>query len=298
MEGGQAMSEPSFDPAVLALLQEIAKDPRASLLRIPKEPLLKYVGRPEEFVSPHGSYLTKAEKHLVTAYREQGARVLLEACILRLKEDPLIYATRSPVETELRARSRRLAPHVPGEDQPLEALRALAQGKDSPMSALAAGSLRLAPSELAYNVLALAHQQEGHVRASMRVLRRLIDGVSSFEQRAQAWENLARAHVMCKQFKEGFDCNRRASLIDERKIRFEVMCLTNAIQGGAESAAFDSAARLDAHANGKMLKEVVQSLRLGRARGAWIPTGAALLLIPRIHGHVSERSREVCATFS
>jgi hypothetical protein len=291
------MSEQQFEPAVLALLQEIAKDPRASLLRIPKAPLLRYMGRPEETISPHGSHLTKAEKHLVTAYREQAARVLVEACILRLKEDPQIFSTIQPDGADLRARAHALSSRVRAEERPLDALRALAHGTETPVSGMAVAALLLAPSELALNVLALAHQAEGNVQASIRVLGKAFDGASSFHQRAQAYENMARACDMQQRFGEALEFNYRASVTDVRKVRFLVWCLTSAIQAGDEARAIESIGRLEEHPQDADLPDIVRRLRLGRKRDSWSPTRGSLRVVANIRRHLTEKSGDICGAF-
>jgi hypothetical protein len=287
------MTERALAPEVVALLEKIAADPESSLLHVPRERLLRYVGHPEETVSPHGSYLSKAEKHLVAAYREQAAWLLLEACVLRLKEDPLVFSTLAPAPENLRRVAGRVWDTLGGEEP---ALGGVAAGTEVSCLALASASLRLAPSTLALNCLALAHQQEGQARTSLRTLHRLLDDTCPSHQRAQALENMARAHVMLQEFQEAFACDYRASLIDERKVRFIVCCLTDALQGGEERKALESAARLGRR--GEDLSHFVRGLRLGRENGTWAPTPASLQLLSRIRRHMPERSGVICDVFA
>jgi hypothetical protein len=292
------MSEQRFEPEVLALLDEIARSPDATLLRIPRERLLRYVGRPEEMISPHGSWLTKAEKHLVTAYREQAARVLLEVCILRLKEDPLIFSTTQPDPATLATRARKVARRLPKQSVSLGTLNDLAGGRIVPTSILAVASLRLAPSDLATNALGLAHQQEGHVMASMRVLKKSLASTSSFHQRAQAWENLGRAYSLKGLFRNAFECDYRAILTDDRKLRFVVWCLADAIQGGDEPSALESAKRIHLRQDSRDAITIARDLLAGRANGSWSPTPAGRRLASRIRKQLPEESGAICDAFS
>jgi hypothetical protein len=297
MEGGEAVSEQRFDPEVTALLREIAKDPRSSLLRIPERPLRPWVGYPEETISPHGSHLTKVEKHLAWAYREEASWILLEACILRLKEDPQIYSTIQPDPERLPIAAGRVVSRVEGGEGPRAALRALAREDEVSTSALAAASLRLAPSEVGLNGLALAHQQEGHVQASLRVLSRFFDGASSSRQRAHAWENRARAHVMRGEFGEAYESEYQASCADASEVRFLVWCLTCALQGGNENKVRETIRRLNAHP-GRGLTHIAQRLLEAKIRGLWAPTRASLQLVPHVRGILSEGNRAICELFT
>lgn len=298
MEGGRAMSGHGFDPEVVELLDGIARDPRASLLRMPRERLLRWVGRPDETISPHGSYLTKAERHLVTAYREQAAWVLLQACVLKLKEDPLVFSTLNPEPESVRVSARRVAGRLEGDEDPCRVLAAVADAADVVCSALAAASLRLAPTELGRNCLALAHQREGHLRSSMRVLTAFVAGPCSTTQLAQAWENLGRAHALEGDFAIAYECDCKASNADAQKVRFLVCCFTSAIQGGNQPRAMEAVGRIMAHPAVGDLPVTVQALREGRARGEWSPTPASASVMAGLRGHVPDKLQGICDAFS
>jgi hypothetical protein len=234
----------------------------------------------------------------VTAYREQAAWVLLQACVLKLMEDPLVFSTLSPEPESLRVSARRVAGKLAGEVEPCRVLAAVADEEDVASSALAAASLRLAPSELARNCLALSHQREGHLRSSMRVLTAFVAGPCSTTQLAQAWENLGRAHALEGQFAIAYECDCKASNTDERKVRFLVWRLTSAIQAGSEAKALECIARIEAHPSSRDLPVIAQGLRDGRARGDWSPTSASLPVACWLRGRVSEEIRGICDAFS
>lgn len=79
----------TIDPELRVLLQEIAEDPRAKLLRTE-------IPRPERLVlarfEPVGAAaprLTSAERQLLLVYREETARILRDAAEWKLQQDPL-----------------------------------------------------------------------------------------------------------------------------------------------------------------------------------------------------------------
>jgi hypothetical protein len=288
----------SFEPAVLLLLEEIAKDPQASLLRIPKKPLREFAPGSEEVLSPHGSHLTLAEKHLVQAYREEAAWVLLQACIARLKEDPGIHSPFDPDPDGLRKVAHRLRERLEPEGQPPEALRAVAEGASRSPTDLAVASIRLAPSEVAYNCLALSHQQEGHVEASVQVLGRFFRGTSTNGAKAAACANMARAWEKQGKLEQALRSNLKACSFEPAETVFLVWALASALQVGEESTAIGCAKRLDEQEPADSVGRAIHGLRLGRAMGSWCPTSAGLRLAARIRGLGSERSEAVCEAFA
>lgn len=70
------LQPPLLDPEVEALLAEIARDPRSSLLRAPRARNLPELFRPPDLVRPSATFLTRAERHLLAVHREEVAFLL------------------------------------------------------------------------------------------------------------------------------------------------------------------------------------------------------------------------------
>ena len=278
------MSEPAFDPEVVALLQEVARDSGSSLLRLPKGPLSRWVARPEEVVSPRGSHLSKVERHLVEAYREEAAWVLLRACIAELKHLALVFSRAKTEQEELRKKAGSMNENPHGLSAELDMI---AKGQELSAGQLAVASMRLSPTDLGRNVLSICLQRNGQNASSIHLLNRLLASTHSLAQKAQAHENLAQAWVADGDYARALECNVLASRLDETKARFVAWCLTNALQDGNERSARRSALELEDHPCACELEAVAMALKSGRAVGFWKPTAKSRPLAMRLRGEVS-----------
>jgi hypothetical protein len=284
------MSETQFEPEVLALLDEIARSPEGRLLHVPRERLRSYYGDPSETLTPHGSFLSRAERHLVSAYREQAAQVLLEACILGLKRDPQFFTTLKRDIGELRDKARCLDAVRIGEGNPARTLVALASGEDLSLTELAIASVRLDPCDRAHNILAVCYQQEGWFNSSLKALERFRRGAASQLQRAQAFANMAHVFARLLDFPEAVRLGLKACALEETRSRFPAWSLTSAVQGGDEPSALESMRLLEERTDASDFTPIVDGLRTGRANGAWAPTSASVDLLPRIRHKCSSRA--------
>ena len=292
------MSDDSFDPAVVTLLREIAADPRASLLRIPKERLIRWVGRPEEVIKPSGSYLTKAEKHLVKAYREEAAWVLLQACVVELKKQPLVVSTLAPDPMRLKQAAESLSAAKSLPPVARRATRDLASGLALDAVQLGATALRLVPTDHARNCLAVAFQREGRDASSLPLLHRLLAGEPCAVQRAQAFENMARIWTRRADHSKALTWSREASRADEQRVRFLVWCLTSAIQAGDERSTRAQAIKIEEHARREEVVGIAQSLTAARLASDWVPTLESQRLVARLSGEMPEIAWKVCNAFA
>ncbi|HEX6883245.1 MAG TPA: hypothetical protein VF530_07670 [Planctomycetota bacterium] len=291
------MSGTAFDPDVLALLDEIARSPEGRLLRIPRERLPTYFGDERELLTPHGSFLSKAERHLITAYREQAASVLLDACIMKLREDPMLFATRVVNEPEMQRKAELLSSRLAGEPEVTRTLEFLSRSSGLSSTQLAAASLRIGPSDLGINALAVSYQDEGLLGSSSRLLARFFQRGASNPQRAQGIANMGRLHVLRGEFLPAWDFACKAYELDSSS-RFAAWSLTAALQGGLEPQAVRSAQLLDECEAATDFDELRLGIVAGRRSGAWLPTPASRRLIPRIRDTVASRSGAICDAFS
>lgn len=289
------MSDDSFDPAVVTLLGEIAADPRASLLRIPKERLIRWIGRPEEVVKPSGSYLTKAEKHLVSAYREEAAWLLLQACVVELNKHALVFSKMAPDSLRLKEEGRRLSRL---RQLSPEAKLATRQIADMGAVALGSASLRLSPNDHARNCLAIALQRAGHDGSSMQLLRVLLSGEPNAVQKAQAFENMMFIWASKSAFERAHECGRQAIHSNEECTRLLVWGLTTALQMGNEGVARAYAMRIDEAPKHHEVVQISLALTSTRRERQWEPTASSLLVSQRLRGEVCQSVREICDAFS
>lgn len=291
------MSGRHFEPEVLALLEEIARSPEGSLIRIPRE-RLAYHGDPREMLTPHGSFLSRAERHLVTAYREEAAQVLLEACILQLSREAQIYSTLKADERELRTRARPLSGRLASERDLPKSLWFLGNGDHVSYTDLATASVRLVPTDLGFSALANCYQKERLFRSSLRVLARFHDaGVSNF-RRAQGFANMAKAYSLQGNYMRAFELGLQALRLDEGHSRFAIWCMTDALQAGNEGALLESAKLLDNAPDLHDYSESLTLLRKDRDRSAWTPTLASRKLSARLRSTLSPRTGAICELFS
>lgn len=292
------MSEPDFDPEVVALLDEVAADPNSTLLRIPKGRLLKWVGRPEEIVSPSGSHLTKAEKHLAAAYREEAAWVLLQACIAGLRRDPLLFSTVEPDPKLVQRRARHLSGNEYLSASSQAALSQLNTQDAFDAARLGTAAMRLVPNDTNRNALAVALLPKGQHVGAMRLLTRVLVGEPDTTQRSQAWENMAKVWTIRRDFAKSFECNRMALQSAPSTIRLLVWCLTSALQAGHEPRARDCVSELEKHPALADIDQISSALSLARETGGWSPTAASRMLSERLRGEVAQPVREVCDVFA
>ena len=290
------MTQSQFEPEVLALLDEIARSPEGRLLHVPRERLKAYYGDPRETITPHGSFLSKAERHLITAYREQAARVLLEACILKLKRAPQIYTTIEGDERVLQARAEALSRRLSDEPDLGNTMSTFAGGGELSFTELAAVSLRLAPCDLAFSALANCYMQERWFRSSLRVLHRFHAGGVSSERRAQGFSNMAQVYSLQGDYRQAFEFGSRAIRLAEGRSRFATWCMTDAIQGGDEPSVLWSAKHLDQSLDEECLL-ILPMIRQDKERGSWAPTIPSRQLSLRIRSTLSPLAGAVCELF-
>ena len=178
----------AVNPEIQALLEEIARDPRSHLLRVPRLHLPLAFEPP---VRPGEAFLTKAERHLLKSHRDEVAQLLLDAarraayahpraatrlhrCLTVDREldlgDPEEWRRRSLYEMEL-------APDDCRQSEEFEVLKECTRTKRAPhcsSATMALASLRLVPRAEARICLAAGLGLDGHVRSGTIVLSKTI----------------------------------------------------------------------------------------------------------------------------
>jgi hypothetical protein len=288
------MSEHTFDPNVIALLDEIARSSESSLLRVPKEKLARWVPGPEDVLSPRGSFLTKAERHLVWAYREEAAAVLYEACIARLAEAPekgaFVERARRPEWRQVATRARALQESRP------ELMCSLDGIGTKSASALCAAAVVLAPTDKARLALAASYKAEGQKRAAFNVYKMILSGPCSARSRAQALDGHGCIQCQKKEFKKSLESYLSAAEYGCRPDNVACVLIV-ACQLGDESRVTRSGAELgDAQPTGLWIDDLVAFLQTTRAAEFWAPTPSAMATIPRAIDKLPTAARRICET--
>ncbi|NOT32129.1 MAG: hypothetical protein HOP15_16905 [Planctomycetes bacterium] len=293
------MSEHSFDPEVVALLDEIARSSSSTLLRTPKERLLRWVGRPEEVLSPHGSYLSKAEKHLVGAYREQAASVLYAACIDRLASRPetgvFVESSRRPDMREINSRASRLAQGMSSQQPDGLVHKALLNHTGLSASGLATISLRLVPADPARIALGASYHVDGLPFAAMRMFEQVLSGRPSSNMRSIAHDNRGSVQCALRNYSRALESYVAASRAAVGRWKVTIVRMTVALQLGEKGEAVHSAEALAGmDVKTEWLNELIQFFEQTRRAKKWVLTPQAERAICELHDSLPEVARRVC----
>lgn len=283
-----------FDPEVIALLDEIARSPEGSLLKMPKRPLRHWIAAPEEVVSPHGSYLTRAEKHLVDVYREEAAWVLLERCVKKASESFLVLSTFERSEAELSERSRSLQKRLKGQPDIAEALE---RAETDTAARFATAALRLMPCDFGRLCLAVGLLSGEDDSSASTILEGLTTSRTLASVRAQAFESLGFVHSRKGHFESAVECDESAWLFDQDKIRLIIWAFSDAVQGGNAIKARGFLDRLGEHDDLKTLEAITAEIRDDRAQGRWKPTREARRILPHLQDRTSKEAERLIDVF-
>lgn len=290
----------TFDPEVMQLLREVVADPRSTLTRIPTEKLERWIGRPDETISPHGSYLTKAEKHLVQAYREKAAWVLVHACIeMLVSGHSLVFSPTRVTPERIRIQAVRLKKCKELDQSALNLLDSIAASAWPRPSQLSAAALSLAPTEQSRNCLALSLIREGDSTGALRLLGSILASRPSAKFRVLAWENSALVHASRFDYARALQCNLRANQVSADYSPAFLWRMTMALQLGDERAAIEAARRLEERFEHlEELRSLVNEVSKAREVGNWTPSRESTRLVPRLRDRLSEGGQSVCDAFA
>ena len=213
-------------PEVQGMLEEVAKDPRSVLLRVPK---LTVPGKYEPPVRDREAFLTRAERELVRVHRFEVAdllhqevrRVVIEGEEARgslLKHVSLTEVTEptDPIQWESNAR-RRLVSTLP-EVRKTPAFSLLEQCvmtvPDERPSAveLATAALRLVPRAATKICLGLALDQEDQTQRGLDVLKDVVESEPSAMMESFAWQNIGGLAGNLGRRTEELEARRSAAL--------------------------------------------------------------------------------------
>lgn len=294
----------TLDPEVVALVQEIVDDPDSTLLRVPSAPLKRWLDRREPRVSAGEAFLTKAERHLLFAYREAAGRLLWQACGMRvMHRSSVIFAARGePLEEEawhLQAR-RILSGGV--KESLREGIAFLSQcfggAEDLPPSRIAAAALRLLPCDDLRNWLALALVFEEQPLAALRVLHTILAAGPDHLMRSVALENSGLANYSRGETMQAFQCYQLAIQADPDRPEPLLWAFTASLDLGDESAAMTAARRLSEQWENPFIDRALSGLKEARRVQQWRPSSVGLVLARRIKDRLPEEARRVADVYA
>jgi hypothetical protein len=293
------MSEHRFDPAVVALLDELARSSSSGLLRVPKERLLRWVGREEDVLTPHHPFLSRGEKHLIEAYREQAASLLRDACVIRLVERAdsgvFVESGRTPSGEWIRERAHRVLHAVETGLLDRRTQMSLEGFEGREASQLAAAALRLMPSDAARIALGAALHSEGHTRAAMRTFEAVLRGRPTPIFRSVALDNLASIRCTMLDYPRALALHIEANRAANGRWKTATSRMVVAIQLG-EAGEAKSAAHLlnQMEPNPAWCDELARFLRRTREAKRWSPTSQATRVVPVLRDQVAGDARKIC----
>lgn len=254
-----------FAPEIEELLREVASDPRSTLLRVPRPKVLRTFFEHDPTVSQHATGLRAAERELLRTHRDELAKLLREACVMKLYGHPAakgrmlrhVTATQVlsiPNKVALRERFRRERRSPVGplglDDALLLDACTEVDGVDQPtIGQLAALSLRLHPTTQARIYAAENAVLEGLTPDALL----LLDAAASFDEAplllALIACNQGAAYCDLGRFDAGRDAYGHAASGDDPPLIAVISWLRFALLTNNSEAAREACTKLDALVN-------------------------------------------------
>ena len=297
-------------PELEELVRELARDPRSSLLRVQRPPLVRGV---LERGSQPTTGLSAAEKELAGVHRTELAALLREACVMRLVEPPeadcvvgrevdVSRRVEVPRVADWRGRARHaldaLDEGLPGAD--LIDLCVKENGERPSAAQLAAASLRLAPHDSARIYVGVDLVMRDEPRTAIRVLENVLAGAPSPLHASNAWENIGWALLETDRPAEALDAYRRAACAGAPRST----PLMNAFHVAVLLGETDEALRLGAELDELITAEhpsvapFVAGVRQRRSEGYWAPTAVSTACLRRIADRLGPVARRCADVFA
>jgi len=222
--------EHGIDPVLVELFEEIASDPRSSLLRVP----VRRAGNAldVEAVSSRSANLLAAERELLEVFRHEVRDLLLEACrreLFALKGLQLSrwrsFDARLQVasEGEWLEKVGKTLEDVPEEIEARGALNLLSScvvnpdGRPPRVSQLAAAAQRVLFDDRARIYAALELISEESPRAAMSLLSGVLSDDPGRELSSYCWQNLGVSQHRLGDLRAALKSYERASLLGEAR---------------------------------------------------------------------------------
>lgn len=223
----------TLQPEVEELLREVARRPGSALLRVPRRDVARTVLERDTVVHARTAGLSAAERHLVQVYREEVAFALRQAAYVRLttgESAPGFVADRAftssraaiPSLAMVRAAASEAAHVWPDSNSDGTALALLEQCVspalgDWPASGQLAGAAhRLVPADSCRIYVSLGLRGAGQWDAALLLLREILEGGASGQNRTVAWTNAGDLLFRLEKYKGAWEAADCACRMDER----------------------------------------------------------------------------------
>jgi Tfp pilus assembly protein PilF len=298
-----------LDPEVQVLLEEVARDPRSHLLRVPRAVVpLEF----EQPVSTRAAFLSSAEKRLLEVHRAEVAELLREAAVLALFAHPSASATLHhslTVDRELRLadpvqwhqRGREQLWVSPDEIRREDAYTLLAAcvnaTSQSTASAtrLATASLRLVPRNETRVLLALAFHQTEQIASALHILRAVVTTPASQLTTSCVWENIGLCEWDFGRPEASHSAYRKAASTLEQRSMPIINWFVLALHLQDRSSALEAAKLLGelVSENHPSVNEFVHINRERARTGSWMPSDGSKRLSASIESHLPSAARRV-----
>jgi tetratricopeptide (TPR) repeat protein len=297
-----------FDPAVEELLREIAADPDSCLLRVPRPAVVQSLAHRQEIVRPTATGLTSAERELLRVHRAEVAKLLREACVLRLASHPcarfeltlfLTGRIRTHVarEGDWRASARFYRTHSGG-DVGVELLDACIEPEGLAavsVSQLAAASMRLCPSDAARIYPSIELILQGNETAALHLLMEAVLQGLSARYAAHAWAQIGLAFSNLSEHRRSIEAYGTALKFDSELASALLSYFGCTCMAGSVHEIINAASRLEAAIapDQDALRDYVSAIRLRPARLRPQPVHAQLVQLTKLQARVGLSARMV-----
>jgi len=250
-----------FNPELEAILQEIALDPRAKMLKVPSSGALVYATRqPRVGIAAPG--LTSAERQLLTVHRDELADRLKERCLIDLyatEEANKIFHRSVAVGQELEIRDRaswaadtnklldrqlddqkvRLATDVLRDCIAPEGERVVS------VTQLATAMMRTVPLKQGIVYVGMDLFRAGRLTDALNMQTSVLDGGSSGMLASYVFDNIAHVQWNMMNFREALEASIQGARADHSRIIPLLSAVDIAARIGDFESAEHSCARLD-----------------------------------------------------
>lgn len=300
---------PALEPELEALLREIARDPRSSLLRFPRPARPLDLARTWEAASRTSPGLTPAERHLLEVHRAETAQFLLDRWLHEVTARPRVgfaLSKGSDVEAVVGEESAdrqmgvsRLASLLPEARAEFAAESATLDFDKSltsiELSGLVLAAERMLPSILSKTYIAYDQSLNTQPRAALGNLRRLLEAERRPGMRSHLWQAMGFVAGTTGDLALACMCYGRSIRMEETRLNPLAVWLVLCVQVGDRENALTAARRIDelVREDHPLLLDFREEQWRTRLQRAWAPTPQAALCAPGVREAVGNSSRMV-----
>ena len=291
-----------LEPELEDLLQSIATDPRATLLKVDRPALTRGLFDRSPLVRDSCTQLTTAERHLLKVHRVRLGELLRSACIdllLGKNEEARIYGTnwnRTEYPDWLDAQQVQDLEDIVTQaqlDHPLRSAVFQAVASSDPLH-YAAVSCRILPSSAGYLLLSDSYELAGHRTLELRSVQVASTLASTRKERAHVCSYLAYEHVKDSEYLDGIRGHRAAFELGGGWPNEALSWLCLAVQASNERLYRGGVDALD---ESEITPDAVRAWAADqvalRKCGVWSPTRDSLLFWRRHRENANNQVRHV-----